>query len=160
MVLLFIYLMILFGIKCAQAQPSEFHLLELDYMGMEYRQHRNYRDAFFPQYTTISGECTESNECFKYGANALFDLNLVRYDNYRLFWRNDVNMDATNRQVRHVGWRWELGFPIIPDKLELFTRHYSRHVLDADIPDNVIPPRYPLRDEYVLKMNFYNRGEK
>lgn len=151
----------------AQAQEQQFHLLELDKLSMEYRQVRNYRDAYFPQYETIEGECVALNsdgsnsvECFKYGANMLFDLDLIKYGKYGMFWRNDIQMDATNRQVRHVGWKWELGFPLLFDKdrtaLEVFTRHHSRHLLDSD-PQ--VDQKYPLRDEYVVRLNFYERNK-
>lgn len=148
----YLLLFLLSSISYAQVK-----VVELDKMSMEYRYHRNYRDAFFPQYETIEGHCTVSSECFRYGANVQFDLNLVRVKEYKLFWRNDVMMDATNKQVRHVGWFWEAGTVLYHNSLsniEAFIRHESRHILD-DEPQTV--QRYPIRDEYVLKINFYQR---
>lgn len=151
---LLIMLGVLFCSKVQAAESSNFKLIELQSMGMEYRHIRNYRDAYFPKYETIEGKCVGSTECFKYGANALFDLDLFKYKQYGIFWRNDVHMDATNKQVRHVGWHWEVGFPLVPEKLEVFTRHHSRHVLESE-PQ--IEQNYPLRDEYIMRLNFYKR---
>lgn len=149
-----------------KASPSEenqifdgyfksFHLMEIDSFDMEYRTHVNYRDAYFPKYETIDGKCTQSEECMKYGANALFDLDIISYKNYGLFWRNDVSMDATNKQVRHVAWDWEIGIPFTKH-FELFRHHQSRHVLDDSVPETA--DRFPLRDEYVIKLKFYERA--
>lgn len=160
-------ILILICFMCSRTEAAELHLLELDKLSMEYRQVRNYRDAYFPEYETIEGECvatkpdgTASTECFKYGANLLFDLDLIKYDKYKMFWRNDLQMDATNRQVRHVAWRWELGLPLVFDKdrtaIEVFTRHHSRHLLDSD---SQVEQRYPLRDEYVIRLNFYEKSK-
>jgi hypothetical protein len=162
-ILVNIIILLLYLIEPGILYAGDWHLLDADYLGLEYREHRNYRDDYFPEYTTIEGECRgitkleeDSKECFKYGANVLFNLNLITIPGItNIFWRNDVNMDATNKQVRHVGWNWEAGFPV-GDKIELFHHHYSRHILDSDPQVN---RGFPLRDEYVVKFNLYRRDK-
>jgi hypothetical protein len=150
---------------CGRAEAQEgYRLLSADRVGMEYRQHVNYRDPFFPEFETIGGNCagvkpdgTPSSECFAYGASALIDLTLLQLPNLtRIFWRNDLQMDATNKQVRYAGWKWELGLTLIP-RVQLFQRHHSRHILEKETPSSV--NRFPLRDEYVLAIDFYKRGQ-
>lgn len=138
----------------------EYHLLELDKLSLEYKQHRNYRDAYFPQYETVEGECTKSKECMKYGAGLNFDLNVLRVFDKSLSWKNTVDMDATNRQVRQVGWRWEAG--LFLGKVDIFYRHHSRHLMEGQTEQytsfgELEPIKYPLRDEYIFRMNFYER---
>jgi len=142
--------------KAFSLDLTQFHVMELDNFSMMYRQHVNYRDAYFPAYETIDRECTKSEECMKFGANALFDLTIISYKRYGLFWRNDIIMDATNRQVRHVAWDWQIGMPITK-YFEIYHHHTSRHILEEERPTT---QRFPLRDEYVLKMKFYERYKK
>lgn len=140
------------------SEAAELRLLDLDYLGMEYRKHVNYRDSYYHDYEIVDGKCSFQSECFGYGANILFDFTLVQfplninYEPVRLFWRNDVGMDSTNKQVRQVGWLYEFGLALGKD-IELFTRHHSRHVLEAE---NTYYG-FPLRDEYVIRFNIYER---
>jgi hypothetical protein len=153
----FLYMQTGQGAELSQNTHKGVRLLDVDYIGLEYKKHENYRDPYFPEYETVSGECTgytvlgtTSDECMSYGAAALFDLSLIRKGSYGLVWRNILDMDATNKQVRQVGWDWELGFLLGP-KIELFHRHHSRHVLE-DAREN---RTYPLRDEVVVRFNLY-----
>lgn len=93
-------------------------------------------------------------EHWLYGAATGFDLNLIRYKELRLYWDNLVHMKGTNHQVRHVGWEWKLGINIIPGKVDIYYHHHSQHVLERDREPH---SGYPLLDELVLKMTFYQR---
>ena len=154
-------LLIILGLLTTPSYSQEFRLLDLDYLGLEYITHVNYRDSYFLEYETLDRQCVKSTECFKYGANALFDITLVQLPYqlqqvpFSLFWRNDVKMDATNKQVRQVGWLWEIGIPI-GKHVELFHRHHSRHVLENTNSQF----GFPLRDEYVVKLNIYKRSKE
>lgn len=140
---------------------SEWRLLDLDYFTMEHRRHINYRDAYFSKLETIEGECTRSKECFTQGVSALFGLTILQIPlsiqdtPISVFWRNNVHTDATQRQVRQVGWEWEVGVPI-GNSIEVFKRHHSIHVMEDKNEDH----RFPLRDEYVVKVQFYKRKGK
>lgn len=149
---LFITLLLLFLSDIALGK--EIFVLELDSLDIKYRKHVNYRDSYFPEYETIDNECTKSTECMKFGANALFNINVIRINNYNLFWRNDIMMDSTNKQVRHVGWDYEVGLPLVPDKIEMYYHHESRHILEQ-----ANHARFPLRDEYVINFNIYKRDK-
>jgi hypothetical protein len=131
-------------------------------MGIEYKKHTNYRDPYFTEYETVDGVCTgqteeglRSEECMAYGAAALFNLSLLTVGNSSIFWRNEVDMDATNKQVRQVGWFWEAGLSV-QKKLEIQYRHHSRHVLEDTVGDG--SRQFPLRDEIAIRLNLY--GEK
>lgn len=143
------------------ALGTEFRLLDPDYLGLEYRRHQNYRDSFFQKYEVIEGECTEGKECFTFGASLLFDLTVLQLPlsiqgvPLSLYWKNDIIMDSTQRQVRQVGWKWELGIPV-GKHLEFFQRHHSRHVLE----DTNSQFGFPLRDEYVIRFNILNRRDR
>lgn len=126
------------------------HLLELDRFSLEYYQIKDLREPYFPNIGM--NESSDKPEYWSYGAATLFDLTVLQLGPASLFWRNNVAMDATNKQVRHVGWLWELGFPIT-EKLDIFYRHHSEHYMD----DNNPLQRFPVRDEYVVRLNFYQR---
>jgi hypothetical protein len=163
---IFIVLAIGMGVLCSRRGEAQegYRLLSADRVGVEYRQHVNYRDPYFAEYETIGGNCTgvradgtPSQECMQFGATAIVDVTLLQLPSLtRFFWRNNFEMDSTNRQVRYAGWQWELGLTLIP-KVQLFHRHHSRHVLEKETPANV--NRFPLRDEYVISVDFYKRGQ-
>ena len=135
-------------------------LLSLDYFGVRYREVENLRDPYMPEYNTVASKCTgvredgtPSGECWSYGANALFNLSVLKIpDMVNVFWRNDVKMDATTRQVRHVGWHWKAGFDF--GRVEFGREHESNHCLECyrDI-------RYPLQDYYYFEYSFYGKKE-
>lgn len=138
----------------------DLHFMELEKIDLDYKEVKNYRDDYFPQYETINGQCTgytatgeRSTECMQYGAAIGFDINAIRTSLTTVQWRNTVDMDATNKQVRQVGWNWELGLTLGP-RMEIFEHHHSRHMLDDSGID-----KYPLRDEYVLRFHIYQRGK-
>ena len=152
--------LLILGVLSWPLHATEWRLLEADYLYMEYRRHHNYVDSYMPQYDVVEGDCKRSTECFRIGASALFGLTVIQLPisiqntPVSIFWRNDVHTDGTSRQVRHVGWFWEAGFPI-GDKIEIFQRHHSRHVMEEKIEDR----RFPLRDEYVVRFKLLDRSK-
>jgi hypothetical protein len=116
---------------------SNWRLLDLDYFGMTYKEVINYRDAYFPEFTTIDRQCTgpilpdsTKRECWILGADAMFDINIFAIPNVlQVYFRNDVNMHMTTRQVRQVGWQWEYGVDL--GKIEFSHKHHSSHYLDG-----------------------------
>lgn len=138
---------------------SSWRLLDLDYVGMRYVQVRNLRDPYFPEFDTIEGECTgtkedgtRSTECWRYGADVLFNINVLQIPKIgQIFWRNDVGMNATTSQVRHVNWHWKAGVDF--GKFEFGTEHWSRHCMECNVPPN--SHNYPLQDFYYLEFSLY-----
>lgn len=131
-------------------QSTEWRLLEADYVGMEGSRVDAYRNPYMPEYTTGSGD-----EEWRYGAAALFDLCILCYKDWRLFWNNRAYTYGTNKQVRHVGWYWEAGINIWPDKLTIFQRHHSEHCMECEGPAE--GRGFPLLDEYVVRFDLYRR---
>lgn len=130
----------------ALGYAGDFKLLNADYVGMEYSKILYLRDPYMPEYTSHR---QENEEQWRYGAAALVDLHLIQYKDFELYWNNRVHMDATGDQVRHVGWYWEFGSNLGTEKLDVFYRHHSRHVME-DINEDV---RFPVRDEYTVRFN-------
>ena len=131
-------------------QAGELRLLEADYVGLEGSQIDSYRNPYMPDYTTGSG-----GEEWRYGAAALFDICILCYDDLRLFWNNRAYTYGTDRQVRHVGWYWEAGINIWPDKITVFHRHHSEHCMECEGPAK--GRGFPLLDEYVVRFDLYRR---
>jgi hypothetical protein len=134
----------------AQDTKSNWRLLEADSVTMETSKVYGYRNPYMPDYDTGSG-----GEEWRYGTAAEIDLTLVGFKSWNMFWRNRVHSHGTTNQVRHVGWYWELGFDVWPDKVELFHRHHSQHCMECDGPANDVG--FPLLDEFALKFKLYER---
>jgi hypothetical protein len=132
--------------------PSEsrlkFRLLEVDRVDVEAYKNSFYRDPYINQYSTDAG----GDEYWIGGAAVSFNLTLLEIaPNWRLYWNNRVHMDGTNKQVRHVGWWWDLGLNMGP-KLDLFYNHHSRHCLECNTDQG-----YPLRDSIGVRFKMYRR---
>ena len=134
---------------------TSFRLLEADRLAIEGGKVEVYRNPYMLEYTNDKGE-DGGKEQWRYSAHALFDLTLAEYNQFRLFWNNRAYTYGTNSQVRHVGWYWELGTTIWPGKLDVFHRHHSEHCMECEGTDK---RGYPLLDEYVVRMTFYERGK-
>lgn len=117
---------------------------------MEYWKTQNNQDPYWP-YQDPQGA---TREHWQDGAATTFNLNLVRFQDYSLYWRNYVHMDDTNRQVRQVGWQWEAGVSMA-DRVEGFWYHHSQHVLDAQETYH-----FPLVNRYGVRVIFYQRDRK
>lgn len=123
--------------------------LEADRVFLEGSRIDALRDAYMPEFNTGT-----AGESWAYGMAAGFDLCLFCIDKYEMFWRNNVHGRGTDNQVRYVGWWWEAGVTIVPDKVEIFHRHHSEHCLECQNNS-----QFPLLDEYVLRFNLYTRDK-
>lgn len=135
---------------------AEFSLFEPSHLSIEAHRIYNYREPYIDEYSTMQKEPADptQTEYWTYGAMVNFNVNLVRVNNYRLFWRNTIHGESTSEQFRRVGWQWNLGFTLIPNKLELFHLHHSEHILDKAAESNV---NYPVRDSYGVRMIFLDK---
>ena len=123
-------------------------LLEVESVDVEGFKNSFYRDPYIDQYSTDAN----NQEYWIGGAAVNFDLTLVEVTrDFQLYWKNRVHMDGTNKQVRHVGWWWDLGLTLGP-KLDLFYNHHSRHCLECNSDQG-----YPLRDSYGVRFKVYKR---
>lgn len=146
--------LLLISISCmlpSILQAAELHLLEAEHLSIEYEKIRDNRDPYFPEYSDGVGEE------WSYAAALKWDINVIRLgEQARVYWNNYVHMDATDRQVRHVGWQWELGLNLW-NKVELFSAHHSRHSLERDGLDS---QRFPVRDTYGVRLIIIDRYNK
>lgn len=116
---------------------------------------RNKTDAYMPQYTSTPNGLLrndDDNENWWYGLALNINIDVVRYGKFKLFWDNRFFTDATDSQVRHVGWQWKLGFPITP-KLVFYQYHESRHCMECNTDAS-----YPRENRFVIKYIF--KGDK
>jgi hypothetical protein len=147
----FLLIIILLGISetalAASYTPKRsWRLLELRKFSMDAWRTADHRDSYM-QYD--DPDDSDRGEYWVGGAAANFDLDLVRYGSYGLYWDNSVPMYGTNSQVREVGWRWELGVKL-GDHFQVWHRHESRHVLDAQRDE-----KYPLSNDYGMTITFH-----
>lgn len=131
---------------------GEFHLIEMERFDMEFYEIKNHRDSYFP----YNDPDKPSDEHWTNGYATNFNLNLVGTENVNLYLNNRVHGEATNSQVRQVGWKYELGVGFF-DRLDLFWHHHSQHVLDAS---SNVKTRFPLDNFYGFRMNFYQKQKK
>ncbi len=134
----------------APAQAQELRLLEADYVGLEGSKVKTLRDPYIPEHTTGDN----NGEEWDYGAAMMIDLCLLCIGDWKAFWNNRVHTHGTDSQVRHVGWYWELGVDLYPDRVRIFHRHHSQHCMECE----GTPTReYPLLDEYVVQFDMFRR---
>lgn len=123
-------------------------LLEVDHLSSEFWHTENYRDPYLPEYSTTE---SENSERWVGGTAVNFDVNIVRYKRFQMYWDNQAHTDLTTSQVRHVGWEYELGFSFY-NKLQLYKYHHSEHCMECD-PEQ----RFPLKDTYGVRFIFFDR---
>lgn len=152
------FLVLLLILFSGTIQAKELRLLEADSLSLEYSKVQYYRDQNMPQFTNNREDSVEK---WSFGSAVNFDLCLLCYRDYEVFWDNRVHMTSTESQVRHVGWFWEFGVNVIPDFLDVFYRHHSEHCLECNANTGPSDRRwYSLKDEAVFRINLYDRGGK
>lgn len=135
--------------------PSEnLKLLSPTKVSIEYFDIINNRDDYLQINDLGSDRYGESAEYWKYGAAAVFNLDVAKYGQYGLYWNNNVHMDATNVAVRHVGWEWEIGTHVGPH-FDTFYYHHSRHLMEG-----VRDTRFPLINRYGIRFILIEEGRK
>lgn len=143
----FLWSLLLLGTmtRCTELNAAEYRLLELDYLGFDTYKIENYRGYGYdiPSNDWVAGNAINFNLC------------LICRPEHGLYWNNQVYGNATEFQYREVAWAYDLGVAITP-KVSLFWSHESRHLLDMPAP----PGGFPLRDKIVLRIHFYQRGDR
>lgn len=143
---LLLFFALLFSENCLAANFGNLRLLDLEDFSTEYWRIEDNRDG----YTHYEKHCSDG-ECWVGGAAANFDMTLIDYKNFGLYWDNKVVMNGTDNQVRHVGWQWEAGVSL-GGNLDVYWYHFSQHVLDAKEDE-----RFPLQNYYGFRYIWYER---
>jgi hypothetical protein len=132
----------------AYAYNSEhLHLLEVDYLSMEYKDLRSF-DRWKMRNTYLAPNDKE----IEYGLALNFDWKIVRYDKHYVFWENEWAFYSEETHVRDVYWDFKLGLTIVPDVVRMYYRHKSEHILDLEREQ-----RFPVLDEGVIEVIFIPR---
>lgn len=135
---------------------SDLHLLEPTKLTMEYYKVGNNRDEYLRFNDQGADKYEESGEeTWRYGSAVRFNLDLLRYRDFAIYWDNHVHMAATQCCVRHVGWEFEAGLSA-SKHLDFFYYHHSEHVLDVQRENR----RYPLVNQYGVRFIFIDKGRK
>jgi hypothetical protein len=120
---------------------------------MEYYRIANHRDAYWPYPDATKAESGE--EHWAYGFATQFNLRLLSVGPGTVYWDNRVHGEATNAQVREVGWQYEAGLDVAR-RVQLYYGHHSRHILDtAGATDSI---RFPLDNVYGARVVFYREA--
>ena len=139
------------------ALPQSLQLMVPTLFQSETLYYRNKRDAYIPEYSTGAdnfGTNTQGKkEWWQYGFALRGNVDLIRWGKFSLWSKNRWYMDATNQQVRKVGWQSELGLPL-SEKLEFSYFHHSRHCLECR-PDL----NYPVDNAYVVRYTFFKEEQ-
>lgn len=128
------------------ASAADLHLVSLDRFAMEQYQVVHNRDEYYPYDSAPS-----DNEHWSQGTAVLFDVDLVKYGLFDMYYRARVHGEATNEQYREVGLQFETGFEL-KDYLNVFWQHHSQHGLDYQAMTT-----YPLQDFVGCRVTFYKR---
>ncbi len=139
----------------AYTPTSGLTVLDPTKVSVEYFRLENNRDDYlrinerdYPLYDE------DSTEYWAYGMATQFNIDVIKYGQYAVYWDNTVHMDATNCCVRHVGWQYELGAHLGPH-LDVFYYHHSRHILDLDRDT-----KFPLINRVGFRLILVEEGRK
>ena len=134
-------MMLLMLLISGQAYATEWRLLDLDRVSIEYARIEDYRDFFY----------TEDRDQLEHRGQFDIDVRMLQYG----YLRNQINLLGTKQQVRGGGWEFEGG--VQPSKyIDLFYHHLSQHVFERERQD----ASYPLRNYYGIRLIFYDKGWK
>jgi len=139
--------MVLMLFFTSPALASNFRLLELDTFAMEFSEIGDLRDPYYPYASPRS----DSREKWRGTVATEFNLALLAYKNYGLFFDNRIAGDGTNKQFRTVSWEWTTRLQLFPS-LYLFHYHLSEHILEAASPHS-----FPLRNRFGVHITMYER---
>lgn len=131
------------------ARAEGWHLLELNEMTLETAKIVNFDDPYFP-YQDPAGATAE--HWTQYTATN-FNLDLVEYDHWGLYWNNKVDTASTEARFRMVSWEWE-GGANLNDRCQVFWHHHSTHLLDAASDDH-----FPMTNWYGARVTLYRRDK-
>jgi hypothetical protein len=146
--------LVLSAVLAGSAAAQEVGVLELERLSMDYAKIANNRDSYLP-YEDPGRDRYDTNETWYYSTGVNFDLNLLRYKDYRFHWDQRVHGEATEAQFRAVAWEFRWGVKY-KDRFEVFYDHRSSHIMDA-APES--PRTFDLMNHYGLEITFYNRTE-
>lgn len=136
---------------CLCSEPGlAYSVLGPDRVTLEAWKYQFYRDPYYGYDTNNGGEQ------WAYGAGLNLDFHLIEFENFAIYSRNWFHMAATDSQVREAGWEWDQGVRLM-NKVEVFYGHHSQHLLDAPSPTN---SKYPVYDEYGVRLIIYEKGKK
>ena len=145
-------LLILLSFYLSESAIAQFRLLQVTEISNELIYYKNKRDPYISGYDVPSvglfPKTKGKEEYWMYGFALQVNTDLVQYKNFRITWDNYWYFDATNKQVRKIGWKFDLGFPI-SDRYKILYRHHSRHCSDC-----VEDRSYPVDNAYILKIKW------
>jgi hypothetical protein len=134
----------------ASALANEYHLLEPTTSYIEaYKNHK----VHDPYLDPIDKELT-------LGGNFNLSLNLIRYQDYKLYWNNILHFDQSGHtgHVKHAGWQFEVGSTLFKTRtdssLDVFWQHHSRHILEETREQH-----FPVYDRYGVRLNLLKNNK-
>lgn len=131
----YLYLVALAVFLCSLYGRAE-DIVELNEVSLDYARYKqDGRDPFL-------------GEPPKEGLNININMNILTYG----YFRNTVHSYTDNGGFRAVGWEYTLGIHTF-EWLDVYARHYSRHILDKD------DPSYPVENSIGIKVYLF-KGEK
>lgn len=78
-----------------------------------------------------------------------WNTDILKADNFSLYWDNQIHSKASEARFRHVGWEYETGLDL--GKIQIFHWHYSQHMMEQIRLDN---KEYPVEDTYGIRLHF------
>lgn len=119
---------------------SDFCVLCVDELSVEFTEIVNKKHFFFPDYTS---------EDWTYGLGLNWDVRAMEI----LYWKNHSYFDMDSR-VKHIGWDYEVGANL-GKNISIFWRHHSQHIAEGLSPDR-INNSFPIDDRYGVRIYFIN----
>lgn len=146
------YLLTLAILLAALATPARgqepLHVLQLDEFSLQTGRIVDFDDPYFP----YANRGNAHGEFWDTITQVNFNLDLFKYDDWGLYWDNNVAGASTDTRYRMVQWHWEGGLDL--DKYaQIFWEHQSTHILDAPGGGH-----FPMFNAYECRIVIYRRG--
>lgn len=148
---LFVVVLIVYCIflgNVAEAKTfGNFHVLDVDQFMLENDRIVNHDDPYYPYQDPKNA----TKEYWQQETAVGFDVDVLAYKHWSLYWRNRVAGLSTNERYRETYWQWEGGFDF-NKYAQVYWNHRSEHLLDASSQYH-----FPLYNEYGIRVILYNR---
>lgn len=141
-IITYILTILIMVLACAlavqDADASDFHLLQLDELSVDYRNFAVLNDK--------ARNLLTYPESPKEGVNLNLNSSIAKV----VYWNSTIEAMTTGAQYKSIGLLMGLGVRISP-YVEVGYLHHSQHVLDGRHPYM----KYPVEDSLTLKLYFY-----
>lgn len=137
-------IVIIASILCLRAEASDYHIVDLDELSIDYKNYKMVREK---NYNTLTYP-----ENIKEGINVNINTTILG----AVYWNNTIETLTTEGQYRTIGLQLGLGVRLT-DYIEVGYYHHSQHLLDRQ---HSFMNHFPVEDAVEIKFYLYRGNSR